>query len=111
METVEKDRGRLEIRRWTIGSRQVPLLHLGLPPKAGPLLKARRHRASKMPTTESWLSPLARMTAIFARIWIVHNMTILKHCAHNLLRQDQSLKVDMVNKRRSTWEASACLTT
>ncbi len=35
--------------------------------------------------------------------YAAHNMAILKRIAHNLLRQDRTLKVGIVNKRLAAW--------
>ena len=37
--------------------------------------------------------------------YAIHNMAILKRIAHNLLRQDRTLKVGIANKRRAAgWD-------
>ena len=36
--------------------------------------------------------------------YAAHNMTILKRIAHNLLRQDRTLKVGIANKRLTAWD-------
>ena len=71
-----------------------------LPPRAQPLLQAVRQHWS-IENAHHWVLDVAfgeddsRIRTGYA----AHNMAILKRIAHNLLRQDRSLKVGIANKR------------
>ncbi|MXZ43330.1 MAG: ISAs1 family transposase, partial [Caldilineaceae bacterium SB0666_bin_21] len=71
-----------------------------LPPRAQPLLQAVRGHWS-IENAHHWVLDVAfgeddsRIRTGYA----AHNMAILKRIAHNLLRQDRSLKVGIANKR------------
>ena len=75
-----------------------------LPPKAEPLLQAVRQHwrgPSGCENAHHWVMDVA-LGEDDSRIrtgHAAHNMAILKRMAHNLLRQDRSLKVGIANKR------------
>lgn len=71
-----------------------------LPPRAQPLLQAVRQHWS-LENAHHWVLDVA-LGEDDSRIrtgHAAHNRAILKRIAHNLLRQDRSLKVGMANKR------------